>query len=388
MKNGRRGNGLAPFHPSAFRVREVVTSRDRDRFIRFPWEIYRQDANWVPPLISERREFLDPRRNPFFEHAEAKLFLACDDAGAPRGRIAAIVNRSHIELHGEKAGFFGLFECRDDPDAAAALFDAAAGFLKSRGMAVMRGPENISVNDDLGLLVEGFDSPPAIMMPYNPRYYPALVESSGFRKAMDLYAWFGDARELEIPAKITRGIELCRRRYGFQVRPIDMRRFDEEIRRIHMVYTQAWEQNWGAVAMTRKEFDHLAAQLKHVVDPDLCLIAEVGGEVAGFSLALPDFNQALIRLNGRLLPFGILKLLWYRRKIDMIRILTAGVIRKFRHMGIDSCFYYETWKRANAKGIYRGEMSWILENNAAMNNALRNLGFKIYKRYRLYDLDL
>ena len=166
-------------------------------------------------------------------------------------------------------------------------------------MAVMRGPENLSVNDDVGLLVEGFDSPPAIMMPYNPRYYPALVEARGFRKAMDLYAWYGDARELEIPEKITRGIELCQRRYGFQVRSIDMRRFDEEIRKIHAVYTQAWEQNWGAVAMTRKEFDHLAAQLKPVVDPDLCLIAEVGGETAGFSLALPDFNQVLIRLNGQ-----------------------------------------------------------------------------------------
>jgi ribosomal protein S18 acetylase RimI-like enzyme len=370
------------------RVQEAVTPAERDRFIRFPWELYRQDAHWVPPLISEQREFLDPRRNPFFEHAEAKLFLACDDAGAARGRIAAIVNRNHIEQHAEKVGFFGLFECRDDPEAAAALFDAAAGFLKSRGMAVMRGPENVSMNDDIGLLVEGFDSPPAIMMPYNPRYYPALVEARGFRKVMDLCAWYGDARELEIPEKITRGIQLCRRRYGFQVRSIDMRRFDEELRKIHTVYTQAWEQNWGAVAMTRKEFDHLAAQLKAVVDPDLCLIAEVGGEVAGFSLALPDFNQVLIRLNGRLLPFGILKLLWYRRKIDMIRILTAGVISKFRHMGIDSCFYYETWKRASAKGLYRGEMSWILENNAPMNNALRNLGFKIYKRYRLYDRGL
>jgi ribosomal protein S18 acetylase RimI-like enzyme len=370
------------------RVREAATSADRDRFIRLPWEIYRQDACWVPPLISEVRAFLDPLRNPFFEHAEVKLFLVCDDAGAPRGRIAAIVNRRHVEQHGEAAGFFGLFECRDDPEAAAALFDAAGGFLKSRGMTVMRGPENMSVNDDIGLLVEGFDSPPAIMMPYNPRYYPARVEACGFRKSMDLCAWYGDARELEIPEKIGRGIELCKRRFGFRVRSLDLRRFDEELRSIHAVYTQAWERNWGAVSMTQKEFDHLAAQLKPVVDPDLCLIAEVGGEVAGFSLALPDFNQVLIHLDGRLFPFGIFKLLWYRRKIDMIRILTAGVIQKFRHMGIDSCFYYETWKRGNAKGIYRGEMSWILENNAPMNNALRNLGFKIYKRYRLYDRPL
>jgi len=370
------------------RLREVVTARDRDLFIRFPWDIYRHDPNWVPPLISERRAFLDPRRNPFFEHADVKLFLASDDTGATLGRIAAIVNRRHIELHGEKAGFFGLFECRNDPAAAAALFAAAARFLKPRGITLLRGPANMSVNHEVGLLVDGYDLPPAIMMPYNPRYYPALVEANGFQKAMDLYAYYGDARELEIPERVTRGVEICRRRYKFRVRPLDMRRFDEEIRRIHAVYTRAWERNWGAVAMTQKEFDHLAAQLKAIVDPDLCLIAEIGDQVAGFSLALPDFNQALIKLNGRLLPFGILKLLWYRRKIDMIRIIATGIVAEFRHMGIDSCFYAETWRRAGAKGIYRGEMSWVLENNAAMNNALRDLGFRVYKRYRLYDLGL
>ena len=370
------------------RLREVVTARDRDLFIRFPWDIYRHDPNWVPPLISERRAFLDPRRNPFFEHADVKMFLASDDTGATLGRIAAIVNRRHIELHGEKAGFFGLFECRNDPAAAAALFAAAARFLKPRGITLLRGPANMSVNHEVGLLVDGYDLPPAIMMPYNPRYYPALVEANGFQKAMDLYAYYGDARELEIPERVTRGVEICRRRYKFRVRPLDMRRFDEEMRRVHAVYTRAWERNWGAVAMTQKEFDHLAAQLKAIVDPDLCLIAEIGDQVAGFSLALPDFNQALIRLNGRLLPFGILKLLWYRRKIDMIRIIATGIVAEFRHMGIDSCFYAETWRRAGAKGIYRGEMSWVLENNAAMNNALRDLGFRVYKRYRLYDLGL
>jgi len=370
------------------RLREVVTARDRDLFIRFPWDIYRHDPNWVPPLISERRAFLDPRRNPFFEHADVKLFLASDDTGATLGRIAAIVNRRHIELHGEKTGFFGLFECRNDAAAATALFAAAARFLKPRGITVLRGPANMSVNHDVGLLVDGYDLPPAIMMPYNPPYYPALVEANGFQKAMDLYAYYGDARELEIPERVARGVEICQRRYKFRVRPLDMRRFDEEIRRVHAVYTRAWERNWGAVAMTQKEFDHLAAQLKAIVDPDLCLIAEIGDQVAGFSLALPDFNQALIRLNGRLLPFGILKLLWYRRKIDMIRIIATGTVAEFRHMGIDNSFYAETWRRAGAKGIYRGEMSWVLENNAAMNNALRDLGFRVYKRYRLYDLSL
>lgn len=369
-------------------VSEVVTDREMDRFIRLPWNIYRHDPNWVPPLIAEYRTFLDRRKNPFFEHAEVKFLLASDTAGRICGRIAAIVNHRHIELHGGKTGFFGLFECENDNNVATALFDAAANFLRSHGLTVMLGPENMSINDDIGLLVEGFNFPPAIMMPFNPPYYPELVESYGFRKKMDLYAYYGDTRIQQLPEKTVRGIELCKRRYKFQVRPIDPRRFDEEINEVYKVYTEAWEDNWGAVAMTRKEFDYLVAQFKGAADPDLFLIATIGGEVAGFSLALPDFNQVLIKLNGRLFPFGILKLLWYRRRINMIRVVTTGILKKFRHRGIDSSFYYETWTRSTKKGMPRGEMSWILEDNAAMNNALLNLGLRIYKRYRLYEIGL
>jgi hypothetical protein len=209
-------------------VSQVITAGDMARFIRLPWKIYRRDPNWVPPLISEQRAFLDRGKNPFFEHAEVRFLLASDAAGRIRGRIAAIVNHRHVELHREKAGFFGLFECEDDPGVAAALFGAAADFLRSRGMTVMRGPENMSINDDIGLLIEGFDSPPAIMMPFNRPYYPALVESCGFRKSMDLYAYYGDTREQQIPERVVRGIELCQRRYKFHVRSIDVRRFDEE----------------------------------------------------------------------------------------------------------------------------------------------------------------
>ena len=369
-------------------VREVVTARDMDRFIRFPWAIYRHDPNWVPPLITETRAFLDRTRNPFFEHADVKFLLASDATGRIRGRIAAIVNRRHVDMHHEKAGFFGLFECENDPAVAGALLGAAADFLRTRGMTLMHGPENMSINDDIGLLIEGFDSPPAIMMPFNPPYYPNLIESCGFKKMKDLYAWYGDTRKQQIPEKIVRGIELCRRRFKFEVRSFDLSRFREELDAVYRVYTEAWEENWGSVAMTRKEFDYLASQFKGALDPDLFLIATVDGEVAGFSLALPDFNQVLIRLNGRLFPFGIFKLLWYRRKIDMIRVVTTGILKKFRHRGIDSCFYYETWTRSTAKGMPRGEMSWILDDNAPMNNALRNLGLRIYKRYRLYGLSL
>ena len=369
-------------------IREVVTPAEIDRFIKFPWKIYRNDPNWVPPLIIERREFLNPRKNPFFNHAGVKLFLAADAAGHDLGRIAAIVNFNHLRTHNEKAGFFGLFECVDDQAVADGLFDRATDFLRSQGMTVARGPENMSVNDDIGLLVQGFDSPPMIMMPYNPPYYERLVEGHGFKKVMDLLAYYGEAKPGEIPARMERGADIISRRHKFSVRPLRMKDFDAELKRVHDVYTSAWQDNWGAVAMTGEEFTHLAGSLKQIVDPDLCLIAEADGETAGFSLALPDFNQVLIRLNGRLLPFGILKLFYYRRRIDAARIITMGVIKKFRHMGIDSCFYYETYRRALAKGIWRGEMSWVLENNHVMNRILQNLGFTIYKKYRLYDFPL
>jgi ribosomal protein S18 acetylase RimI-like enzyme len=367
-------------------VRAVATRADLERFHRFPWTIYRGDPHWVPPLLAERRELVDPRRNPFFEHAEVELFLATE-GDKVRGRIAAIHNRRHLETHKDGAGFFGLFECVNEPAVAAALFKAAGEFLASRGLQVMRGPANLSVNDDIGLLVEGFDSPPTIMMPYNPGYYQKLVEGCGFQKAMDLIAFKGDASK-PIPERAARAIELCQRRFTFRIRPINMQHFEADLEKIHQVYTQAWQDNWGAVAMTRKEFEHSAKQLKSVVAPELCLLAEVGDEVAGFSLTLPDFNQVLIHLNGRLFPFGFLKALWFKRKIDAVRVITLGVLPKFRHMGIDNAFYCESWKHAHALGMPRAEMSWILETNAAMNNALLNLGFTLSKRYRVYDRPL
>jgi GNAT superfamily N-acetyltransferase len=369
-------------------VREVERPGERERFVRFPWKIYRGDRNWVPPLIFERRDLLNPEKNPFFEHAAVKLFMASNDSGQELGRIAAIKNGNHLRAHNDNVGFFGFFECVDDSLVAKALFDAAADFLRGRGLKTMRGPENLSVNDDLGLLVEGFDSPPMVMMPYNPPYYEKLIEGYGFRKTMDLFAYFGETKGNRIPPEIERGARICGRRLKCTVRGLRMKEFDAELKRIHAVYSSAWEDNWGAVAMTDHEFSHLAEVLKDTLDPDLCLVAEIGGKIVGFSLALPDFNQILARLNGRLFPFGIVKFLYYRRKIDALRLLAMGVIKEFRGRGIDSIFYYETAKRALARGITRGEMSWILENNVLMNRILDRLGFRVYKKYRLYDFFL
>jgi GNAT superfamily N-acetyltransferase len=369
-------------------VREVGTKRDLKRFITFPWKIYRNDPNWVPPLLLERREFLDAKKNPFFEHATVKLFLAYDDAGSECGRIAAVINFNHIRTHDEHVGFFGLFECVDDPAVAKGLFDAAGTCLRSQGMQQMRGPENLSVNDDIGLLVDGFDTPPAVMMPHNPPYYERLIEGYGFKKTMDLFAYWGQFRSGRVIEEVERGAEICRRRYNCTIRPLRMDHFAADLKQIHAVYTTAWEDNWGAVAMTDKEFEHLARMLKDVIDPELCLIAEVQGEVAGFCLALPDLNQVLIKLNGRLFPSGIFKFLYYRRKIDAFRLITMGVIKKFRNKGIDALFYHEIYRRSLKRGIWRGEMSWILENNAIMNRIVQRLGLRVYKTYRLYDFCL
>jgi hypothetical protein len=327
-----------PGPASCVRVVEVADRRDRERFLTLPERLYRGDPHWVPPLLVERRAFLDPRKNPFFEHADVRLFLAVDDAGAVRGRIAGIVNHNHLAAHHDGVGFFGLFESERDPAVALRLFDAAAEFLRGHRLQVMRGPANMSVNDDIGLLVDGYDSPPTFMMPYNPPYYRDLVLGYGFSPAMRLWAYRAEDRDGPIPERLTRGAEAARRRHGYSVRPIDVRRLDEDLGRIHEVYTEAWRDNWGAVPMTRRELDHVAGMLRWFGDVDLCLIAEVGGEAAGFSLALPDLNQALIGAGGRLLPFGALKLLWHRRRIDTVRMLAMGVVRKFRYMAIDACF--------------------------------------------------
>jgi GNAT superfamily N-acetyltransferase len=366
----------------------VSTARDKKQFIRFPWTIYRDDPNWVPPLLMERQDFLNPAKNPFFEHADVQLFLARDGRGVVVGRVAAIVNHNHVARHGEKAGFFGLFEAIESQEVASALFDAAAGFLRSKGMQVMRGPENISINDDIGLLVKGFDRPPFIMMPHNPAYYQQLVEGYGFRQSMDLLAYYGEHRSPNPPERLERGMAAVRKRYRFTIRTVDMKRFAAEVELIKRIYNEAWEENWNAIPMTDREFAHLAKDLKLVLDPEMCLIAEVDGEVAGFLLALPDINQALIKMNGRLLPLGIVKLLWHKRRIDRIRVIALGILPRYRRMAISSALIHETYKRGVARGYHAAELSWILESNASMNNALINEGFIVHKTYRMYDYGL
>ncbi len=340
---------------------------------------------WVPPLKSDTRGMFDRAKNPFFAHAEIECFLAMAGDHVV-GRIVAIDNRAHNEFHGDKVGFFGFFECEDDPAAATALFDAAATWLAARGKDVLRGPMNFSTNDDCGSLIEGFDTPPAILMPHNPAFHARLYAAAGFAKAKDIVAYWYEGDRL--PERVTRGVELVRKRKGVTVRPLDMKRFEQEVGLIRTIYNDAWERNWGFVPMTEAEIDHMAVQLKPVVDPGLIVFAEVRGEPVGFGLGLPDFNLALRHAHGELFPFGFLSILWHKRNIRQARILTLGVRAGYRASGIDALLISELFGRCVAMGIYKGEFSWILEDNIAMRRPLENIGARVYKTYRVYDRPL
>lgn len=374
-------------------IRECRTPAERRAFVTFPWRVYRGDPYWVPPLISERVAFFDPRRNPFYQHAEVALFMAQRD-GEPVGTIAAVINHQHNAFHNEQVGFFGAFEVLPDREAAYALLSTARDWVRARGMTALRGPATFSTNEECGLLIEGFNDPPRILMSYNPPYYREFIESFGFQKAMDLYAYELTVEVFNWPEKLVRVVEKLKSRAKFRVRPGDIRRFREELDRIKKVYNSAWERNWGFVPLTDAEIEHMAAQLIRFVDPDLVLIAEVDGEPIGFSLTLPDLNQALHKAYPRPgVPewWTLLKLLYYwkvRRVVDTIRVMAMGVVEAWRAHGVSALFYYETAKAALPKGYRRAEMSWVLENNLMMNRDIQAMGGRIYKIYRIYELPL
>ncbi|HEX7088987.1 MAG TPA: hypothetical protein VF192_02555 [Longimicrobiales bacterium] len=381
---GGAGAGQGGGDAAELRVERVRSRRELDAFLKLPWRIYAGDPAWVPPLLSDQRKVLD-RRHPFHAHAEVEYFLAWR-GGEAVGRVAALVNRRYNEFHGERTGFFGLFESIADEGVVAALLGAAEAWLRARGMERVVGPMNLSTNDELfspGVLVDGFDRPPSIMMAHGRPYYPELLEAAGYAKAKDLVAYWMEGERP--PERLLRGIARLQKAEGVVVRSLDLRRFDEEVRAIQDVYHSAWERNWGFVPMTDAEFEHLARSLRPVVEPRLCVIAEVGGQAVGFALTLPDYHQVLKRLNGRLLPFGILKFLWYRRKIDAARVLTLGLRPGYRHRGLDAMMIVHIWEQAVRLGYAQGECSWVLEDNWEMRRGIERVGGRVYKTYRVYE---
>lgn len=331
------------------------------------------------------RARLSPTKNPFFQHATSQCFVGRSN-GRTVGRITAIKNEAHNREHGDRVGFYGFFESVDDQRVANALFAAAAAWLRERGCDTLRGPMSPSINDECGLLVEGFQTPATLMMPHNPPYYATLHDGYGLVKAKDLWVYESPATgHPEHLKRITGAVQLVGERQGITLRALDMTRFAAEVETLKGLYNAAWERNWGFVPMTDAEIDHLATQLKPIVVPDLVCFAERNAQVIGFAVALPDLNQALSHNpSGRLFP-GILTVLWHARKVSRLRILLVGVLNEYRGTGVDAVMYHWIWTKAVARGYRWGEAGWILEDNWRMNNAVVRLGFRRYKTYRIYD---
>lgn len=367
------------------RVKSVQTRQDLKEFIQFPWQINKNDPYWVPPLLTEAEKILDPKKNPFWDHAERQLFLAVKE-GKVVGRIAGIVDHNYIKFHNEKVGFFGFFEAVDDYQVAELLLSQVKQWLKARGMRSMRGPLNPSQNEECGLLIDGFYSSPSLLMTYNARYYAGLIERFGLRKAMDLYAYYAPVYP-QPPELLAHAADFARRKLPeAKVRPFNLKCLEEEAQRVKRIYNSAWERNWGFVPLTDKELDFLVERLRPLAIPDLALFVEVGGKPVGFILVVPDYNQAIKHCNGRLFPFGWMKLLYYSRKITDIRLVIMGVLKEYRMNGLEALLYYTGNQNAYRLGYKGVEFSWILESNVLTRRAAENYGGKIYKTYRIYEM--
>jgi len=369
-------------------VRPVESAHELDLFVRLPAELHAGDPSFVPPLLMERKDFLNPRKNPFFDHAPHQLFLAWQ-RGRVVGRVAAVEDQDYNRFHGTDYGFFGMYEAVDDDDVARALFATAKAWIRARGRKQLRGPMNLSTNHDFGLLIDGFEHRPAIMVPHNPRYYQRHFEELfGLRKAKDLWAWIL-APSTDPDPKIVRIAEKVREKEGIVVRPVNLSDFANEVRRIKDVYNAAWEKNWGFVPFTDAEFDHVAKDMKAFVRPELLLLAEVQGEPVAFSMTVPDVNQALAHVGGRLttygVPIGLAKLLWWSRKIDNLRLITLGVKQQYRKRGIDAILYLDSLMAARRLGFKSCDISWILEDNDLINRSIKLMGAKRYKTFRVYE---
>ncbi len=368
-------------------VTSVDGKGDLEAFLRLPWRLYDGDPNWVPPLLRLLREELSPRHNPFFQHADVQLFLARRD-GQVVGRLSAQIDHEHNRYHKERTGFFGFFEAENDPEVAAALLGRAEEWLRQRGMDRVRGPLSFSINGEVGFLVEGFDSPPMIMMPYTRPHYLDLLEQSGYVKAQDLFAWRWERQPVpEGPARIVKEL---RERPEVKVRRANLRRFDEEMHTILDLFNEAWSETWGFVPATEAEAKKLAREIRLIADTNIVPMVEIDGKVAAVALGLPNLNEAIHDLNGRLFPIGFIKLLWRLkvRRPKNGRLILLGVKKEFRnrrYAGLAYLLCDEIYRGAKASGYEWAEFSWTLEDNRLINTMIQNVGCERYKTYRVYE---
>jgi len=374
---------------SEIKVSQVRSRAERNAFIRYPWGIYKNDPAWVPPLIIERKEFLDRKRQPFYKHGDARLFLAKRN-GEIVGRIMASDDPNYNSLHQSNIACFGLFDCIDNCEVAEELFRAAAEWARGKGRDEIMGPIDYSTNYVCGLLIDGFEHPPTLLTAHNPPYYADLIENCGLTKAKDWYAWWFS----EQPAQADRLRKIASERadkQGVRIRPVNLKDMAGEARRIRAVYNQAWEKNWGFVPFTETEFEHMAKEMKPILLPPATLIAEIGDEPVGFVIGVPDINVALRHISGRLttfgLPIGLLKLLYYRTKIRTGRLVALGVVEKYRRAGIAEALVLQVMDEAFKRG-FTGELSMTLEDNVMVNRFIEAMGAARYKTYRIYRRSL
>jgi GNAT superfamily N-acetyltransferase len=377
-----------PSKMSSLTIKEVLTSRQRLSFIKMPWRIYRGDPHWVPPLIAEQREFLNPRKGVFFDHGEARLFLA-HRAGETVGRISAHINSVHDEMYGQEKGFFGFFECVNDQETANALFKKAADYAASRGRRMLEGPLSFGIYDEVGILVKGFDNDPYVMNVHNPPYYRELLENAGFEKSVDWYAYRGLLKDyVNLDKRLFRLMERTFERSGIEIRACRENKIPEEAEIVRRIFHSAWERNWGHVPFTEGEWKRMVKALKAIVVPELTLIAEKDGQPVGFTLTAYDANETVKKLNGRLFPFGFIGLLISLKKTKRIRFILMGIMEEFRSRGIENALMLMVARRAFELGFEEIEMSLIVETNQPMVGAMKHFPVDISKVYRIYQKEI
>ena len=370
---------------SEIQVIQVESARDKKRFLQLPWLLYKNDPFWIPPLRGEQKELVNYAKCPFYEKNECQTFLAVKGPQVV-GRIAAILNRGHIERYKENIGFFGFFESIDDTEVSHALFDAAFGWLKEKGMTIIRGPVNPSLNHTLGLLIDGFDSSPFFMMTYNPSYYEKLLEEYGFRKSQDLYSYWGKIEMLpKVRDRLVPMANIVAEKTGATIRSLDRRNFARDVELFLNIYNRSLTNTWGFVPMSEDELKNMTNGLKYLIVPELAVGVEINGELVGASFGLPDYNPRIKEIDGRLFPFGFLKLLRRKDQIKRIRILSTNVLPEYQMHGLALLLLEGLVPKAIESGIQEAEFSWVLESNRFSRGSLEKGGAIRNKTFRIYD---
>jgi GNAT superfamily N-acetyltransferase len=366
----------------------IVTSDDeKKKFLEFPYSHYQDDPHFVPPLRADQKKLIDTKKNPFYNNAEVALFIA-EHNGKIAGRISATADYRFNEYHKSKVGHFGFFECIDHQPTADLLFRVAEDWLRDKGMEKVLGPASPGMMDMIGILVEGFDRDPYIMMPFSKPYYDQLIKKAGYDVDMELLAFIVDQSDIDW-SRLGRAKEIVfKRNPGLSFRPINLKKIKEEVEIVRKIYNSAWAKNWGFLPLTKEEFAATAEEFKYILDPDVAHIAEINGKPVGFSISIPNLNVIIKGLKGNLYPFGIFKLLWGKKKIGQLRTVLMGVIPEFQGKGIEALLNHRTIEKGKVKGYDRSELSWVLGNNSDMIRVAERLGARVDKRYHMYSKEL